>query len=692
MGRPRQIFLYEHVTGGGLLGAATEDLQALQAEGGAMWGAVLRDLGRIDAVRVVTMVDGRFDVPCPSGMGMRVHRVNSVEEWEQRFDELARDADDVLLIAPETGGVLTRLTERVERLGARLLSPSSTFCAWGADKTAVATTMAQAGVPMPHGVRLAATDPWPSEFPAPAVLKPNDGCGSDRVRRLDDCSTDARYGAETVWRLEKFAPGRAASVACLCGPTGFVILPPCLQRLSDDGEFRYLGGLRLVDEASAVRLAERVCAALPPVVGYIGLDLVLGPADDGSDDVLIEVNPRVTTSYVGLAQMQQGNLAEGIIRMCDGRGFEPRWNAELVSFTASGELRSDRTEPDGLQGSVIALDIGGANLKASDGGGYSRAAYFPLWKSPERLADAVDTLFADAPPCSTWVVTMTGELADCFRTKREGVAAILDAVEVAAARCAARPRVLVYLTDGTFVSPEVARLGPLQAAASNWHALAAFVARRFRDSSGLLIDVGSTTCDLIPFADGAPTATGHTDPDRLASGELVYTGVVRSPVCALVRSLPWRGGMCGTAQELFATTLDAYLVLGRLPEDLENCNTADGRPATIEFARDRLARCICADRESFDLADARAAAVAIEAAQWDLMSDAWSRVVARGAVPEVVVVGGQGEFLAKALLNRVGFVGRVVSLSAEFGDEASRAGPAYALARLAMEGTILCSS
>ena len=128
-----------------------------------------------------------------------------------------------------------------------------------------------------------------------------------------------------------------------------------------------------------------------------------------------------------------------------------------------------------------------------------------------------------------------------------------------------------------------------------------------------------------------------------------------------------------------------YLVLGLLPEDAADCNTADGRPATIEFARDRLARCICADRESFSREDARAAAAEIHAAQLRLIGAAWSRIAERGALPEVVVVGGQGEFLARALLRDVGFGGRVVSLAAELGEEASRVGPAYALARMARE-------
>ena len=332
---------------------------------------------------------------------------------------------------------------------------------------------------------------------------------------------------------------------------------------------------------------------------------------------------------------------------------------------------------------VLALDIGGANLKAADGGNYARAEFFPLWRTPEKLSEAIATLVAAAPPRSAWVVTMTGELADCFRTKRAGVAAIVDAVVVAAGP---QVEVLIYLTDGTFVRPAEAKLRSLEAAASNWHATATLVARRFAPAAGLLIDIGSTTCDVVPFAAGVAAPLGRTDPDRLASGELIYTGVVRSPVCALVQTLPWRGKPCGVAQELFATTLDAYLMLGDLPEDPTNTNTADGRPATRELAHERLGRCVCADRESFDLADARAAAKAILDAQLGQLAAAWRRVVERSARPiELVVVAGQGEFLAQRLLRHVGWEGRTVSLAAEIGAAASQVAPAFALAQLADE-------
>src|SRR5581483_10394231 len=181
---------------------------------------------------------------------------------------------------------------------------------------------------------------------------------------------------------------------------------------------------------------------------------------------------------------------------------------------------------------LLALDIGGANLKAADGLGFALSEPFPLWQRPAELAAAVTSIIGRAPPSEKLVVTMTGELADCFQTKAEGVSHIARAAQQAAGD---RP-VLVYLVDGSLAPVDEACQQPLLAAASNWHALASFAAR-YCSGPGLLVDIGSTTTDIIAFANGAVVAQGQTDPERLASGELVYTGVVRSPVCAVVDAL-----------------------------------------------------------------------------------------------------------------------------------------------------------
>jgi probable H4MPT-linked C1 transfer pathway protein len=331
----------------------------------------------------------------------------------------------------------------------------------------------------------------------------------------------------------------------------------------------------------------------------------------------------------------------------------------------------------------LALDIGGANLKAADGCDFARSIPFALWRNPQELPDALRQLIASTPAADHLAVTMTGELADCFETKAAGVRAILTAVE----RVAGDRDVWVYLSDGRLVPLNVAFETPHLAAASNWHALGRFAGRFLGDRPGLLIDVGSTTTDIIALSPLGPTTHSRTDPERLAAGELVYTGVERSPVCAVVRQLPWRGAPCPVAQELFATALDAYLILGLLPEDPADQQTADGRPKSIGAARDRLARMVCADRTMFSADDAQRSAEAIHQAQIHLLRNAARQVVATQPLPpRVIIISGSGEFLARAVVFRLQFDCEVVSLSAEMGETASRCAPARALAVLAAEG------
>ena len=333
----------------------------------------------------------------------------------------------------------------------------------------------------------------------------------------------------------------------------------------------------------------------------------------------------------------------------------------------------------------LALDIGGANLKAADGLGHARSVPFPLWRTPEQLPEALRDLLESGPPFEQLAVTMTGELADCFASKADGVRAIADAAQQAAG---SRP-VSIYLTSGRLVPVQIACSEPLLAAASNWHALATYVCRYCRESGGLLIDIGSTTCDIIPLDGQRPIALGQTDPERLVNGELVYSGIERTPVCGLVRTLPFRGKDCPVALEWFATTVDAYLLLGDLPEDEKNLETADGRPKTRKAAHSRMARTLCADTTLFSAADAMRAAATVRNAQLDQWALAIERVVARGSKPpNVIILSGRGDFLKKRLLRRWNWKAPVISLNQELGPEVARCGPAHALARLAREGTI----
>jgi probable H4MPT-linked C1 transfer pathway protein len=175
----------------------------------------------------------------------------------------------------------------------------------------------------------------------------------------------------------------------------------------------------------------------------------------------------------------------------------------------------------------------------------------------------------------------------------------------------------------------------------------------------------------------------------LLAGELVYTGVERTPVSAIVRSLPWRGDEYPVASELFATSADAYLMLSELPEDPQYLDTADGRPRTRAAARTRLARMVCADASVFTDDDAHRAGVAIRESQLEMLATAANRVIARmPATPRTIILSGHGEFLGRTLLSRLAWGGtrpEVLSLNKALGPQISRCAPAHALAVLAEE-------
>jgi probable H4MPT-linked C1 transfer pathway protein len=272
---------------------------------------------------------------------------------------------------------------------------------------------------------------------------------------------------------------------------------------------------------------------------------------------------------------------------------------------------------------------------------------------------------------------MTAELCDCFPTKRDGVLAVLDAVISATS---GRP-ILVWGLDGTFHSPDEMRDRPYLAAAANWLALATVAAKRIEVGPGLLIDIGSTTTDVIPIRDGAVVALGRTDTERLQTGELVYLGVRRTPVFAVADRLTFRGRPTRLAAEFFATTHDVFLTLGEVPETDADLTTADGRPSTVSAARDRLARVVCADREGFEDQDARDFARAARAVLLERLVEGVTEVRASlGEAPGTVVVAGSGEFLAVELATlALGGEVNVVRLSEEWGRAASEAACARAL-------------
>jgi probable H4MPT-linked C1 transfer pathway protein len=268
---------------------------------------------------------------------------------------------------------------------------------------------------------------------------------------------------------------------------------------------------------------------------------------------------------------------------------------------------------------------------------------------------------------------MTAELSQAFRTKREGIAFVLDALE----SVFTPGRLHVYTVTGQFVTPQQARAQPLQVAASNWSATAQWLARLV--PTGILIDIGTTTTDLIPVVHGRVAALGLTDPDRLLSGELVYTGALRTPVEAVSRRVPLWGGTAGVAAEGFALMGDVHLWLERITTEDYTCPTPDGRPPTRDFARERLARVVCADSEMLNDAAIDAIALAIAGAQLNSIVEALLMLRLRFPEIDTAAVTGLGHFIAADAARQAGL--KVIALADRLGRAAVTA-PAAAVAWL----------
>jgi probable H4MPT-linked C1 transfer pathway protein len=312
-------------------------------------------------------------------------------------------------------------------------------------------------------------------------------------------------------------------------------------------------------------------------------------------------------------------------------------------------MTSSPSEPDAR--TVVGWDIGGVNTKAVrlDRGPrvvQTRAAtrYFEIWHDRERLVEVLRDVAGELELVGNepMAVTMTAELSDAFRTRREGVLFVFDNVR------AAFPRQALYALDlaGSLVPVDQAYQRPLDFAAANWLAAALFVARHYPDC--LLVDVGSTTTDIVPIQAGQVVTRGRTDLERLAAGELVYTGILRTNPNTVVSQVPIRGQMRRVAAEYFCIMADVYLLLGRITPDDYTCTTPDGRGKTPGFARQRLARLVCADDEMLSEREIARLARYLYEKQLQQITEALFQVLSRLDVDDrlPLVTAGIGQFLA----------------------------------------------
>ena len=301
------------------------------------------------------------------------------------------------------------------------------------------------------------------------------------------------------------------------------------------------------------------------------------------------------------------------------------------------------------QGVIVGWDIGGAHAKAClmvQGRIVDVAQWAcPLWQGLDHLERALADAQARWPQMAGvhHALTMTGEMVDLFAHREEGVQRIaaLVAQRLGAVQC--------YAGDDGWVDVVDAGRQWAQIASANWLATARHAARPLRNSAaeGVLVDIGSTTCDLIAFRGGRVLTSARSDVDRLATGELVYHGVVRTPLCALGPRIGFGGRMLNVMNEFFATTADVYRLTGELNPAHDLYPPADGGAKDLEATRRRLARMIGLDARDATPADWLQMAHAWRAAQVAELGSQLRRVaLLHGLGDEALVVSaGCGDFL-----------------------------------------------
>lgn len=316
------VFVYEHLTALGLGRDPADPLHSMYLEGLAMREAVAADFRALG------------------------HAAESTDLSAKLFRENLRKCDISLLIAPDRE--LAELVREVEAANVESLNSAESTIRIAACKIDMGRLWEETGVLTPRAMPFLDWFLKPTRFPI--VCKPIHGVGSSSIFTIADENgiqpalrrAESEGENETSLLLQEWVPGRAASIAFLCGPAGNFPLIPAFQTLSADGRCHYLGGELPIPAAladRAVKLGSRALECLPGLKGYVGVDLVLGEAADGSEDFAIEVNPRLTTSYIGLRAMAGFNLAEAMLFAARGEPIGTmRWKRRRVRFSPDGRV------------------------------------------------------------------------------------------------------------------------------------------------------------------------------------------------------------------------------------------------------------------------------------------------------------------------------------------------------------------
>ncbi|MEA2069823.1 MAG: hydantoinase/oxoprolinase family protein [Asgard group archaeon] len=345
---------------------------------------------------------------------------------------------------------------------------------------------------------------------------------------------------------------------------------------------------------------------------------------------------------------------------------------------------------------ILGLDIGGANTKYAllenkqkeDSVLCYDSDFFPIWKQYDNYGHYLHSLYKKLLEKFTHidviVSVITAELADCFETKKEGITKISKTIDKVFLEKGLAKKALIYSVSGRFLSRKKAISKWMEVAAANWHAAAKYIGLLYPNC--IIIDIGSTTTDIIPVHRGNIVSKGRNDLTRLQNSELVYTGLLRTNVATIVSKISLHSKEIPVASELFATTGDVYFILGEITKKEFTTETVNNKPITKNYSSNRLARIICADTNMLNAEDICDIARQIKEQQFTKIQKAL-RIVQNRYIndykfePPLVLVGSGTQAIGIPLMKKIQ-AKKWTTLTDKFPKKLLEILPAFAVAKL----------
>lgn len=333
---------------------------------------------------------------------------------------------------------------------------------------------------------------------------------------------------------------------------------------------------------------------------------------------------------------------------------------------------------------LIGWDIGGAHLKAVALGSNGQVIHIwqqpcPLWQGVQHIVHAMNAMHVNFNRIPHHAITMTGELVDLFNSRKEGVITIAQLMRKTLGQQA---QLHFYDYKQGFVGEHLVSANAHTIASANWHVSVCWLLTQYVNlPNALLLDIGSTTTDIIPISAGKIAAQGFTDAERLQQHELVYTGVIRTPLMALASQVLFNGKLTNLAAEYFATTADIYRLTGDITVESDQAATADGKDKSALSTLRRLARMVGEDAENHHFTCWKALATQFKTHQRQLLQTNLDANIKRHA-PTMLIGAGCGQFLVRELARDSAL--HYQDLTALIPPAAVQSLPAYAIAQLAL--------